>query len=312
MPATKLTKSAGDRQRERVSTVLTNPIVVTVLDASDLPFAGTTVTFAFQTVPQGAAGHKLNTASVPVDVVSGADGKASVAVTLGDTEGEYVVTATAAGLTGSPATFTLTGVPANAIVSLDIVKTYLKVDGLDTTRDDFLQDVINMVSDAIERFIQGPVVAQDFAGLIYDGTGKQELSVREWPIISLLNNAADDVQYRETPADSWLTLEATKEYIILKRETPWKVKLWRLDFPEGDANIKLNLRCGYEDVPSDIELVCIEEVALVYKESSAGNEGRLGRESANKSSGGVGGTDTFTRLTDEHLKILRRYRHMKP
>jgi len=305
MPATKIQLTSGDKQRAALSVTLTSPLIATVLDGANAPVSGVTVSFQFYTVPQGAAGQKIDGAAGPVDVASDMNGQAPVTLKLGDTIGKYIVRASSTGLTGSPLTFTETAVPANAIVTLDDVREYIQKAPTDLDQDDFIQELINRKSDAIERFIQGPVMAQDFTGEIYDGTGCRELSLRNWPVIGLANDDKDDIQWRQTPASSWLTLEDTKEYILFNRATPWKVRLWRLDFYSGQSNIKVNYRAGYEDVPGDIELACIEEVAVAIKEA----KGRLGMESQSKNSGGVGTTDSFDRLTTDHESVLMKYRH---
>jgi hypothetical protein len=86
------------------------PFVVTVTDAYNNPISGVTVTFALASAPAGAAGQSLSATSV----VTGADGKASTTLTLGNRVGTYTVTASAAGLVGSPVTFTATATSAGA------------------------------------------------------------------------------------------------------------------------------------------------------------------------------------------------------
>lgn len=98
-PAT-LTISAGNHETASVNTAVPIPPTVLVTDANANPVPHDTVTFAVT-----AGGGTL---APPVPVVTGLDGKASIAWTLGPSKGANTMTATTAGtgVTGNPATFT--------------------------------------------------------------------------------------------------------------------------------------------------------------------------------------------------------------
>ncbi len=81
-------------------TALANPFIVKVTDAGSNPVPGVPVTFLV------TAGNGTLTATT---VVTNAQGLASSLLTLGATPGSNIVTATATGLSGSPVTFTATG-----------------------------------------------------------------------------------------------------------------------------------------------------------------------------------------------------------
>ena len=109
-PATKVAYASGDAQKGAAGTALANPLVVLVTDANAKPVAGFQVVFAVT-----AGGGKLSATAVATD----ANGQASTALTLGATAGPNQVTATAAGLTGSPVTFNETGtVGAAAVIAV--------------------------------------------------------------------------------------------------------------------------------------------------------------------------------------------------
>jgi adhesin/invasin len=95
--AAALVKVSGDGQGGRTTTAAGSPIVVRTNDQFGNPVAGTAVTFA---VTAGSA----TLGSLNDD--TGADGRAQTTVTFGATPGSITITATAAGLTGSPQTFT--------------------------------------------------------------------------------------------------------------------------------------------------------------------------------------------------------------
>jgi adhesin/invasin len=100
-PATEMSLNAGDAQTASAGTAVAVKPSVLVEDAGDHPVAGVHVTFAV------AAGGGSVTGA---DAVSNASGIATVGSwKLGGTAGANTLTATAAGLAGSPVTFTATG-----------------------------------------------------------------------------------------------------------------------------------------------------------------------------------------------------------
>lgn len=93
---------SGDHQTGTVGQVLAQPLVAKVTSSTGAGVAGVTVTWQLT-----AGGGALSTSSVPTD----SQGRASVGVTLGTTSGSNntIVTASVAGLSGSPVTFTASG-----------------------------------------------------------------------------------------------------------------------------------------------------------------------------------------------------------
>lgn len=96
--------ASGNYQSGVISTALPYPFVVIVTDADGNPIQGVNVTFAITSTPYGATGHSLGA----TNALTGINGQASTILTPGNKVGAYIVTATAAGLTGSPVTFTAT------------------------------------------------------------------------------------------------------------------------------------------------------------------------------------------------------------
>ncbi len=94
--AAALVKVGGDNQGGHISTAAGSPIVVRVNDQFGNPVGGAAVAFA---VTAGSA-----TLGTPNDD-TGADGRAQTGFTFGATPGSVTITATAAGLGGSPQTF---------------------------------------------------------------------------------------------------------------------------------------------------------------------------------------------------------------
>lgn len=96
---------SGNNQSATVGTALTMPFVVAVTDDNGNPVAGTAVTFAVAT-----GGGSLSATSVTTN----AQGQAQTKLTVGSAAGMNTVTATRAGLTGSPVTFVATGTTGTA------------------------------------------------------------------------------------------------------------------------------------------------------------------------------------------------------
>jgi adhesin/invasin len=102
-PATTIAASAGDAQSAVVNTAVTTAPAVLVTDQSGNPVQGVAVTFAVASGGGSVTGANATT---------NASGIAAVGSwTLGTTAGANTLTATSAGLTGSPVTFTATGTP---------------------------------------------------------------------------------------------------------------------------------------------------------------------------------------------------------
>jgi hypothetical protein len=100
--ATNLSYTSGNNQSDTVNRTLKNPFVVTVADIGVNPLPGISVVFAISTYPNGATGQTLSITNATTD----ANGQASTKLTFGDKSGTYNVTASSAGLIGSPVTFT--------------------------------------------------------------------------------------------------------------------------------------------------------------------------------------------------------------
>ena len=101
--ATDLVKAGGDNQSANINTALTEPLSVRVTDAFGNGIGGALVTWL---VSSGAA--NIN----PLSGNTNGTGVATTTVTVGGTAGPIVITASSAGLVGSPQTFNATGTAA--------------------------------------------------------------------------------------------------------------------------------------------------------------------------------------------------------
>jgi len=100
-PASKITMNAGSGQTVHVGTAVTLPPSVLVTDANNNPVSGVGVTFAVNSGGGSVTGGAATTNAAGIATVG--------SWTLGTTVGANTLTATLAGVTGSPVTFTATG-----------------------------------------------------------------------------------------------------------------------------------------------------------------------------------------------------------
>src|SRR5712671_4675494 len=101
-PAASINVVSGNAQTAVVGTALAQPLVVKVSDTNGNAVAGFALAWAVAT---GAGQVSTGTTT------TGPDGKASITATLGTVAGAFTFTAAGSGLTGSPTTFTATGIP---------------------------------------------------------------------------------------------------------------------------------------------------------------------------------------------------------
>src|SRR6266851_10042135 len=101
-PAARIDLVSGNAQTAVVATALAQPLVVKVSDTNGNAVAGFSIAW---TATAGTGQVSTGTTS------TGPDGKASITATLGTVSGANVFAAAGAGLTGSPTTFTATGIP---------------------------------------------------------------------------------------------------------------------------------------------------------------------------------------------------------
>ncbi len=139
--AKSISKTSGDNQSGLISSTLPQPLVVTVTDASGNPVSGTTVTFAITSTPSGATGQ---TVSAPT-ATTGSNGQASTTLTLGNRTGTYIVTATSAGLIGSPLSFTDTASNSSSI-EIQVTPGTLNFDSVEVDSTSLPQSFVLLVN----------------------------------------------------------------------------------------------------------------------------------------------------------------------
>lgn len=164
------------------------------------------------------------------------------------------------------------------LVTLDDMKTYLKIPLVDTTYDDFLTREINIISTAGNNYCgrileQGSYTETWYGQDFPDTSYIPELFSFHYPVISITQI---DIIERSQGVDSTTTLTAD-EYRLYKS----KGKLKRVDadsysqkqwFSEASINntrIEIQYDAGYAAVPMDIQGAVFEIVAQRYQKEKS-------------------------------------------
>ena len=188
---------------------------------------------------------------------------------------------------------------AYAILTLSEAKDFLGLANSYSDMDTYIESLINQASLQIEARIDNKVADQTVSNEILSGDGSDILKPRYSPIVSVTT-----LQYQTDPTADWQTLESTSEYILV--DPLWDyIQLYDSTFPSGTRNIKMTYVAGYETIPGDLFLVCLEKVADLWAQSKKGG-GRFGIQS--QSAGGpTSGSVTYKDFSVEHERILRKY-----
>jgi hypothetical protein len=198
------------------------------------------------------------------------------------------------------------------LVSLTVVKEYLKIG--DTNADTFLQRWISLVSRAVEEYTGKKIAAQTVSGEILSGDGTRFLRTRYWPILRL-DGTTDaqklaNLQYRDDPDSAWTDIETDIDHVFIYPDEPWQIELYDEIFPWGYRNIKVSYVAGYTTVPEPLQRLCVEQVAMVWKEANKSGIFRLGESSESDSVGGVAHTKNFLDLGARWKTVLDSYRSL--
>jgi len=144
---------------------------------------------------------------------------------------------------------------ANALVTVDEVKSYVNITTSIDNLEDTLEDLINRVTDWFHRTCGVEQFEAKNYTEYYNGTGTNELMVDQRPINSI-SILADDIDWQWTSdtyfdSDDYAILD---DMIVLKDEI----------FTEGIRNIKITYNAGYSTIPDILKQACIDEVVNLY------------------------------------------------
>jgi len=198
------------------------------------------------------------------------------------------------------------------LVALAVVKEYLNI--TDTNQDAFLQRWIGLISKKVEHYTEKKIAAQTISAEIVDGNGTRFLQPRFWPVLRLAGTSDAEklanLQYRDDPDSAWTDIETDINHVFIYPDRPWQIELYDEIFPHGLRNIKLSYIAGYDPVPEDLQRLCIEEIAMIWKEANRSGLFRLGESSESSAQGGVSYSKAFLNLTERWQTVLDQYRSL--
>ncbi|MFC4768738.1 head-tail connector protein [Effusibacillus consociatus] len=140
---------------------------------------------------------------------------------------------------------------ANALTDLASTKSYLDIDTTDTSKDSIIEFLINAASEAIEKYCRRKMKQATYTDEEYDGTGSQNLYLKQYPISSITSIKIDDVVVAATE------YKTRKESgIVVRMNAMWD---------KGILNLKVTYQAGYAAIPSDVELACKHLVKFYFK-----------------------------------------------
>ena len=197
------------------------------------------------------------------------------------------------------------------IVTLSQVKNYLGLpdnySDVDTYLDTASTGLIDLCSGEIEKYLGTKVYSQAVTAYL-NGSGTSTQEVPMGPIVSITS-----IQYRTVFNGSWTDLFTSSDYYYTDPLTdPYKIVGYQDSFPSGERNIKIIYNCGWSSIPSDIQQVCLEMVAMRLKESKAKgpSENTLGKSSVSASGPNASGSTSYEDMWPRWARVLDRYRRI--
>lgn len=152
---------------------------------------------------------------------------------------------------------------ANALCTLQELKSFMGKDVTDITKDDIYSIYINGISNQIEKIIGRKILAKDYTEK-YKGTDSTELILNNYPVNSITSiSYVDDGVEVETLDEYEYDLE--QEEGIIYKSTGWLLQGYssymsdKIDFPR--RHIKVTYNGGFQDIPADLKLVCMRYIS---------------------------------------------------
>jgi len=199
------------------------------------------------------------------------------------------------------------------IVTLAQVKDYMGV--TDTTNDAMFAVWITMLSQMIENILMQPVQPITTEEIL-DGDGSSKLFLNKGRIVDLVADPGtasklDSLECRDSALVDWERIIEDTGLYYLDPKSSWCIEL--LDnyvFPKGQKNIRVYYSAGFSPLPADIVKVVLEMMQVMWDESKAGKQPRLGMTSKNRSGAGSGLGDSFLDMNPRWKLTLDRYKRL--
>lgn len=145
-----------------------------------------------------------------------------------------------------------------SLCTLDDVRNYYGIEGVDNEEDAIIESIINNLSIAVENYIGRNILSRSYTDY-YDGYNINKLYTNQYPITSISGVWIDSSWSwdNDTIVDSDnYRISSDSRYIVFTDGTL---------YDSGEQSIKVIYTAGYTTVPGDIKQVLIEEIVRVYK-----------------------------------------------
>lgn len=181
---------------------------------------------------------------------------------------------------------------AGDLTTLANVKQYMNITV--TTDDSLLTRLVTEVSQYMQSWLNRTI-----ASTVYtekrDGTGGYQMTLREYPIISITSLMIDNIVIPAAADPTQTGYLFDKERIVLNG----------YQFTRSFQNIVINYTAGYAATPFELEQVCIDMVSTAYK-----TKDRIGVSS--KTINGETVSFNLGAMTQGNLAIMNNYRQVVP
>ena len=199
------------------------------------------------------------------------------------------------------------------IVTLAQVKDYMGI--TETTNDAVFAVWITMLSQMIENILMQPVKPITVEEIL-DGDGSSKLFLNKGRIVDLVVDPVsasklDSLEYRDSALVAWERIIEDAGLYHLDPKSSWCIEL--LDnyvFYSGQKNIRVYYSAGFSPLPADIVKVVLEMMQVMWDESKAGKQPRLGISSKNRSGAGSGLGGSFLDMNPRWKLTLDRYKRL--
>ena len=147
------------------------------------------------------------------------------------------------------------------LVTLEDYKTYKKITKTDS--DNELQFIVDSVNVLVRTFVGHSIIDHYTTPIVESFNVKQGqtgLQLNEWPIVQVIS-----VQTRNDYTQPYEILDPTLYYVDTDVDCIYlhgKSEFWS----EGFGAAKVTYRAGYETVPLDLRMACLDLVHMYFKE----------------------------------------------
>lgn len=162
---------------------------------------------------------------------------------------------------------------ANALVTLNQAKSYLKIPLAETSKDAHVELLINSASQYLETECDRALAKRTSLVEYLDGNGQKIIVPKQWPIISIAELRIDS----ESKFTDASTLVAASDYAITDDGTA--ILLLSGAVPIAHRAVKLTHTCAYDPVPADLQEACLW---VVFWKDRIRDAQDIGRTTKNK------------------------------